>query len=446
MTKKLLMMISALMLIVALASCSDDDDNGNDPDDPDVASCEGCHTNHDHLKLVHSPDTTAPAGGCGGDAPHYEPYDRVYLGGSGWEEFKTSSHYELGCVGCHNGNNETDDKKIAHSGDFVAHPSTIAQEKCADCHSEEVNNFTNSIHQQGWGQKRKVTMRYGLDGPQDFDMLPAKVQEGYNANCATCHAGTCGDCHVNRPTAGGGGLMEGHNFFEPDMVNTCVTCHSSRGGHAYLGMEPGTERDVHQSKMGFDCMDCHTNTDVHGDGQIYEQRYAVAGLPQCTDCHDVGSENTYHAVHGNNLSCYTCHSQDYNSCGSCHVHGQGARITSYQDFKIAMNPLPELKDFNMALVRRNPAAPDQWEQYDLDEYPNFDAHPTWNYTTPHNIIKWTTRTEVAQGGKCYDNCHILEDGTNKELYLFEEDLRDWEISATKEITVDGKLPDGWGAQ
>jgi hypothetical protein len=44
-----------------------------------AASCEGCHTDYERLIEVHTADTTAPVGGCGGEAPHYEPYDRVFL-------------------------------------------------------------------------------------------------------------------------------------------------------------------------------------------------------------------------------------------------------------------------------------------------------------------------------------------------------------------------------
>lgn len=446
MNKARLMILAMIIAgIFAFVSCSDE--GNNDPNGHSVASCEGCHTDYEHLKTVFSPDTAVVSGGCSGDAPHYEPFDRVYLGGTGYETFKASKHYELGCVACHNGNNETDDKTIAHGGDFISHPSTAADEKCATCHSNEVTNVHNSIHQQGWGQKRKVTMRAGLAGAHEFDQLPEHVQEGYNANCATCHASTCGDCHVNRPPAGGGGLMKGHSFFEPDMNNTCVVCHTSRGGHAYLGIAPGTKPDVHLTKNGFDCMDCHSKTDVHGDGNVYEQRYAVEGIPECTDCHDdVSSANNYHSMHSKNLSCYTCHSQDYNNCGSCHVHGDGARIPSYQDFKIGINPLPELKGYKFALIRRAPTAPDQWEKYGMNDYADFAVLPTWNYTSPHNILRWTSRTQVEAGESCFANCHMDETGKNKDLYLFEDYLKDWEKAASGKITVDGKLPESWGVK
>lgn len=433
----------ALLLMAALfIGCSkDDDDSGN------VASCEGCHTNYAHLLEVYTPDTTAPAGGCGGEAPHYEPYDRVYMGGEGFEAFKASGHYNLGCVGCHNGVDNTDDKATAHSGDFIKHPSTAADEKCATCHQAIVDNFKTSIH-NGTGQKRKVTMRSGLNGPDEFDQLPEHQIEGYNRNCATCH-GTCGNCHIVRPPIAGGGLSAGHAFTKtPDMVTVCVACHVSRGGHAYLGVAAGTEPDIHLTQNDFKCVDCHSGSELHGDGAPVEQRYAYSKLPECENCHSgIASINNFHSMHIDDFNCHVCHSQDYNNCGSCHIHGEGARIPSYMDFKIAMNPIPDIKTgYNLTLVRRTLAAPDNWKEYGVEQYANFDAFPTYNYTSPHNILRWTDRTLVTDGRACFSNCHIRNEGgtlINKDLYLFQEDLLDWEIGATTGITVDGKLPANW---
>lgn len=412
-----------------------------------VASCEGCHINYEHLMAVYSPDTTEPAGGCGGTAPHYEPYDRVYMGGDGYEEYKQSGHYAIGCVGCHNGVDNTDDKATAHSGDFIRHPSMFYEEKCGSCHQEITQNFTTSIH-NGTGQMRKVAIRSGLNGAEDFDQLPQHQIEGYNANCATCH-GTCGNCHVVRPPIGGGGLASGHMFNKtPDMISVCVTCHVSRGGHAYLGVAPGTEPDIHLSAMSFKCVNCHSGAELHGDGQPVDQRYAYAQLPECQDCHtDVQSSNSYHSKHADDFNCHVCHSQDYNNCGSCHVHGEGARIPAYMDYKIAVNPLPDIKTgFDFTLVRRTLAAPDNWKEYGVEEYANFEAFPTYNYTSPHNILRWTKRTQVTNGKSCSSNCHIRNENDvliNKELYLFEEDLLEWEKVASMGIVVDGKLPESW---
>lgn len=423
-------------------------------------TCEGCHTDYEHLKLVYTPDTAAPAGGCGGTAPHYEPYDRVYMSGAGYDDFKSSPH-DLACTKCHNGVDMTTDKELAHSGDFLSHPSMAYEEKCGTCHPNQTSGFTTALH-HGTGQKNKVSIRSGLSGHEQFDQLEAHKIEGYNANCATCH-GTCGNCHVVRPPIAGGGLNRGHDFTRnPDMLNTCISCHTSRGGHAYLGrgidMDPEIVPDIHLTHpdAGFECLDCHTGAELHGNGEPVDHRYAYTELPNCqsAECHpDIASSNMYHGVHMTSFNCQVCHSQDYNSCGSCHVHGDGARLPSHLDFKIALNPLQnpdENHDFPMALVRRTLGAPDNWAVYTDQDYSNFDAFPIFNYTTPHNIQRWTSRTvQDATLSTCMLNCHIRnEDGqlVNKELYLFMDDLTEtWQVSSTGHITVDSELPQGWFA-
>ncbi len=435
--------ILLVIIVVSGAACT----QYKVPDYSDVASCEGCHTDLAYLREVYTPDSVAPVGGCGGEAPHYEPYERVFMDkeDSGYKSFK-SGYHDIGCTSCHGGNNGTHEKEIAHSGDFVKHPSENYQENCGGCHADIANNFDASLH-QGTGQKRKVTMRMGLSGPGEFDQLPAHQIEGYNANCATCH-GTCGNCHVNRPPIAGGGLSDNHQFERnPDMLGICVSCHTSRGGHAYLGVAAGTDADVHLTKAGYECLDCHTGMELHGNGDsTVLHRYAYSELPKCENCHDaIAESNNYHKKHIGDFNCQVCHSQDYNNCGSCHIHGEGARVPSYMDFKIAKNPIPETKNFEYALVRRTLAAPDNWKEYGVDEYIEFDEHPTYNFTTPHNILKITSRTDVGSD-HCASRCHIRTEADstfNRNLYLFESDLLEWEKSATTHITVDGSLPAGW---
>ncbi len=432
-------------LVIIFTSCSEKEGDPTQPDQS-INSCEGCHTNYTVLREIASPDTAQDSGGCGGDAPHIEPYDRVYLGGDGYDVFAASSHGQMECTDCHLGIGNTSDKAEAHSGDFVSHPSDDPERFCADCHSDVTQQTSNSLHQQGWGQKKRVALRYGVDS---FNELPADIKAGYEKNCAKCHAG-CGDCHVNRPKSGGGGLYKGHQFSStPDTRDNCVACHVSRGGHAFFGVGTGTKPDVHFTEQGYECLSCHSGSEIHGDGQIYDQRYTMAELPQCQDCHsNINFSNTYHTVHINTFNCQTCHSQDYNNCGSCHVGGQGARVVSHQNFKIGMNPIPEIKSYKFATLRLTPHAPDSWEKYGTASLGNFDAEPTYKYTTPHNILRWTTRTQVEEGKDCYDNCHIIKEGDtyrNRNLYLFSSDmLQQWEISANQGVVVDGKLPSSWG--
>lgn len=433
------------LLLLNTTGCKKDEDLANTTSGhTGNSNCVECHTNYSMLKLVYSPDTAAAGGGCGGETPHIEPYDRVYLTPAGYDAFSKSAHGQKACTWCHGGNADTKEKKLAHTGNFIKYPSSQADTKCITCHPSQ-SITPNSIHALGSGQKAMLVSRYGA---QSFDQLPAHLIEGYDHNCAKCH-GTCGDCHVNRPKAGGGGLLKGHQFIKtPDMIDQCVACHSSRGGHAFLGIASGTVPDVHKTKMNANCLTCHTGVELHGNGMVYDQRYKVPQLPKCKDCHTtVATSNTYHSAHINSFNCQTCHSQDYNNCGSCHVGGVGVRIASHQKFKIGMNPIPETRPYRMATVRQSLMAPDSWSEYGVPTLPNFDSKPTYKYTTPHNILRWTTRTQVAAGKSCYDNCHIIKEGSvfrNKNLYLFNSDLESWEVNATKDVVVDGKLPSSWG--
>ncbi len=433
-----------LLSLCLVAACDEGKSSKNDTGT--TASCVGCHTNYEVLKAIASPDTATGGGGCGGEAPHIEPYDRVYLSETGFAVFASSAHGQMACTTCHNGVDSTNDKALAHSGNFLRHPSLAADEKCGSCHAETVTKMQNSLHAQGWGQKRMVYMRAGYSS---FDQMPDILKQGYETNCAKCHA-SCGDCHVNRPKAGGGGLLNGHAFnSKPDMRLQCVNCHTSRGGHAFLGVAAGTVPDVHLTKAGFTCTSCHTATEMHGDGTQYDTRYQVADLAECTDCHtSVATSNVYHTMHNDDFSCYVCHSQDYNNCASCHIGAEGARVAAYVDYKIGMNPIATIKSqYKYSLLRRSLSAPDSWDMYGVANLGNFAAAPTYKYTSPHNIQKWTSRTQVDAGKSCSNNCHIVnEDGVyrNRDLYLFNSDLTAWELTADTGIVVDGRLPASWG--
>ncbi|NOX19498.1 MAG: hypothetical protein GXO87_14620 [Chlorobi bacterium] len=427
-------LITCIILSVFLTVGCADENGDNNAVEPTtnlkVNSCVGCHTNYEHLKAVYTPDPPAPPShGCGGAPPHFEPYDRVYLSGSDFEEFKKSIHGQISCVTCHNGVDGTDNKEEAHSNNFLAKPSLSAKEKCGNCHPSIVNRTVNSIHEQGWGQKNMLVRRSGYgEVPTDFDKLPEEVQDGYNHNCKTCH-GTCGDCHVVRPKVKGGGLAKSHAFTKtPDMRNVCTACHVSRGGHAYFGVAPGTQPDVHLTAAGYSCIDCHTQNEIHGDGNIYDIRYKMPLLPKCENCHaGIENANLYHTMHINTFNCQTCHSQDYNNCGSCHIGSEeGARVPAHLKFKIALNPIPDIKPYKLATVREALSAPDSWKDYGIQTLANFAVAPTYKYTTPHNILRWTQRTLVdtvydSSQPECAQSCHIVKTAEgeyrNKEFFI-----------------------------
>lgn len=52
----------------------------------------------------------------------------------------------------------------------------------------------------------------------------------------------------------------------------------------------------------------------------------------------IARSNTYHTLHMDDFNCQVCHSQNYNNCGSCHIHGDEVKVPAYMDYKIALNP------------------------------------------------------------------------------------------------------------
>ncbi|MBC8192495.1 MAG: hypothetical protein ISR87_12130 [Candidatus Marinimicrobia bacterium] len=384
--------------------------------------------------------------------------DRVFVG----DRFFETVHGEMTCVECHGGDNETDltkeAKALAHSADknFIAHPSQDAATYCGECHSEETENFANSLHytQAGYFERFKVRAG-GMDLRNDANMLA-----GFKQDCGSCHA-TCGQCHVTRPVSVKSGLNWGHEFKKiPDLNNNCTACHGSRVGEEYKGSHAGEagwpagiRADVHYNN-GFRCDYCHTGHEMHGDGSQYFYRYIENSsmVPKCEDCHTYSDPETsspdyngYHATHwtgsGSTLQCQVCHSQSYKSCNGCHAKGTASHggITgkSYPSFKIGKNYLPSVaRDYDYALVRHIPISPDTYNNWGGSyTLTSFAAEPTWKYTTPHNIQRWTAQTDTTGGVWCGLSCHM-----NDDLFLHETDVDstylDAELQANENVFMD----------
>jgi hypothetical protein len=142
--------------------------------------------------------------------------------------------------------------------------------------------------------------------------------------------GRCAECHIDRPPAPGtyrsqgcaachfayaeNGRYQGgdptvpkdeaghpafHRMAAVPSSSLCTTCHRSQGGRANdvlpLGGEepvpafPGKGRsveDVHLAS-GFDCVDCHTQEEIMGDGNIYSRQHEATDVT-CETCHGDG--------------------------------------------------------------------------------------------------------------------------------------------------------------
>ncbi len=388
-------------------------------------------------------------------------------------------HSNVACIDCHGGVNPADfDEAHSPQFGFTRDPSINAEVSCGPCHQSIVATNVNSMHSKLWGERTAIAQRQlGSDKDHNnFDECPAEITDGFDQECASCHT-TCGQCHISRPNSVGGGLIQSHRFNRiPDQVNNCMACHGSRIAVDYMGELVNNVPDVHYMKS-MKCWDCHTE-DMHADASMAQSRYHVSGLPQCIDCHsDDSNSNLYHIRHwpgdGVGLSCQVCHSQPYNNCNSCHtkdiaggenadwwkngygavngetdVHEGGGNYREYPSFKIGYNYNQELHSGKWIVVRHIPVARDSYSPWGHLELAQYDSRPTWEYSSPHNIRKYTAQTDTSGGVQCYENCHLTGDDSefNSDRYLWlnfiESEYPD-EINANSQVVVDEHVPDNW---
>jgi len=70
------------------------------------------------------------------------------------------------------------------------------------------------------------------------------------------------------------------------------------------------------------------------------------------------------------------------------------------------------------LVRHTPIDPNTYADWGLS-LPNYTDRPTWQYTSPHNIVRNAPQTQGA--GWCGEACHDQGDYFLRESDLYEAD-------------------------
>jgi thiosulfate/3-mercaptopyruvate sulfurtransferase len=414
-----------------------------------------------------------------------EPWEKVFIKLVGRQKSYADIdevHALIGCVTCHGGN-EPADFESAHVG-VVKDPSIDAESNCNPCHAEIVATNANSMHSKLWGERTSIAQRE-LGAGEDhisFDGLPTELTEGFERECMSCHT-TCGQCHISRPNSAAGGFIENHKFKKtPDQTNNCLACHGSRIAVDFEGQLEGVDKDVHNANYKT-CLFCHKEN-MHADASNVPTRYHLPDLPKCDGCHSKSdnTNNFYHNMHwpgeetsiGTPLSCFVCHSQPYNNCNSCHTkdpsgdlsvwwqtgYGESATETDvhigaggyreYPDFKIGYNYNQELHDGEFIVVRHIPVVRNSYSPWGHDDLLYYDDRPTWEYTSPHNIKRFTAQTTIAEGANCGSSCHLTGNNAteNMERYLWQRDFgveTDYfdELEANRSVVVDDKLPDTW---
>ena len=301
-----ILVISSLFLLIALLFFKEH--HQNRPTDPLVEGCLHCHAK------VNDPDPSHPVSA-------------------------------FGCHSCHLGNKYSLNKKRAHfamarnPGDLRVATRTCGRE---GCHPDIVTRVKNGVMATNRGILKTLQEKFLRVRGESGDIRRIGVSDlmgenppdniaidHYRKMCGGCHlwkkrgdregevgrrGGGCSDCHVLDEDKGGSGKTG--TSHHPKITTripseNCVKCHnrSARIGLSYFGRFESSgygtpyrgrrlssrrlsgnrffmnlQADVHFSKAGMVCIDCHTATGLMGDGKQYDNMKAQVDIT-CEACH-----------------------------------------------------------------------------------------------------------------------------------------------------------------
>ncbi len=146
--------------------------------------------------------------------------------------------------------------------------------------------------------------------------------------CKNCHIDSCDTCHKQ--------TKDDKSFYSAEEARKqekCLQCHKREAKLIMDIDKQNNTLDVHFQK-GMECMDCHTEREIHGDGTIYNSMKSPGAMEiECKRCHERIQSHLSHIVHGNRLDCSACHLRHVVTCYNCHLD------TFINEGKQAMIPL-----------------------------------------------------------------------------------------------------------
>ncbi len=145
-------------------------------------------------------------------------------------------------------------------------------------------------HHPADGLLRSTCLQCHLDGPPDPEFPRSQ-------GCAACHVAYTKESRYegNDPTIDKKerGHMQRHRMTALPGMTTCTTCHrgleTERDGNTPPHPTEPPVRDVHV-EAGMECIDCHTSSDVMGDGTVYSRQYEAVEI-ECETCHGDADSN-----------------------------------------------------------------------------------------------------------------------------------------------------------
>ncbi|MCF8031710.1 MAG: hypothetical protein K9K66_01040 [Desulfarculaceae bacterium] len=252
---------------------------------------------------------------------------------------KAQGHKRLACTKCHLGNGLAGQAKEGHKA-MVANPSALDQaaRACGSCHKGWVQKVARSpmatnlglINQTRhlWGEQSEPSPQYAAHDQWPLAELPGPesgaktVDDFLRRRCLRCHlwgkgadtngarrSSGCAACH--RVYGPDNKRPKGHALSKKVPVSQCLTCH---GGGCGAGAEfvGRTARDAREAarflavkrdqpqyiqdrvwrpmrpdvhfKAGLACIDCHTRSEIMGDGRLGGSGLDHVGV-RCFTCH-----------------------------------------------------------------------------------------------------------------------------------------------------------------
>lgn len=248
----------------------------------------------------------------------------------------------FGCVSCHGGERLALDANLAHStmrGGKNPSDLSVVETSCggSNCHSGSEANDRNHIQRVmtsvqstyagaianirfTFGAQKDLTAHFGISAVTDDQTKTgiaslSKFEPASKANPFIQQFGkNCLTCHINAAPREGGVFARQtgcaachstgkHTFSTAIPYTQCNTCHN-RGNYDLRTMtfiertDQPTDRlhNYYQPIAQFtkceytlDCVDCHTRSEVMGDGDIHANKKDIQYI-QCKTCHGTPTE------------------------------------------------------------------------------------------------------------------------------------------------------------
>lgn len=202
-------------------------------------------------------------------------------------------HGTLGCVACHGGNGEADDKEAGHK-ELMADPTEQDPRQCIICHADLPTEIP--------GDRLRVPHEL-----VEFQIVHGEPETLF-----------CSDCH--------GGVGHGFDPVSGEMhcsMKVCLDCHQERNLEIQLANCDACHIGPHDVATSLTCDDCHSSIETWSEIDAHIHPVELPGKhgeKACFDCHQ------YPDFKGLNDVCTDCHVSGHTNwgdhdCAECHDAG-----------------------------------------------------------------------------------------------------------------------------